>query len=199
VLPDPVLVLLPVVLELPGLAVPLEVPLEPAPLFAAPPPPAAPPPAPPPPPPWASAAVLIRRGRSRSSCRSGRAVVAHPAFGTTMTSMWSPMGVVVGRVFKAEAAPAGMPWMFPERLQPELLCPRAGRACTEKIGRGRCRSSVHHPRSNCPAIAEATGAITSSCLRGTSPRPRFRPWLLSRRHLGAIRQRPQHRRVGPQR
>jgi hypothetical protein len=60
VLPDPVLVLLPVVLELPGLAVPLEVPLDPAPLFAAPPPPAAPPPAPPapPPPPWASAAVL---------------------------------------------------------------------------------------------------------------------------------------------
>jgi hypothetical protein len=39
VLPDPVLVLLPVVLELPGLAVPLEVPLDPAPLFAAPPPP----------------------------------------------------------------------------------------------------------------------------------------------------------------
>jgi hypothetical protein len=60
VLPDPVFVLLPVVLELPGLAVPLEVPLDPAPLFAAPPPPAAPPPAPPapPPPPWASAAVL---------------------------------------------------------------------------------------------------------------------------------------------
>jgi hypothetical protein len=58
VLPDPVFVLLPVVLELPGLAVPLEVPLDPAPLFAAPPPPAAPPPAPPAPPPWASAAVL---------------------------------------------------------------------------------------------------------------------------------------------
>src|SRR5262249_56228445 len=49
-----------------------------------------------------------------------------------------------------------------------------------------------------PDVASLIRAIiTSSCFRGTCPKPRSRPARLSRRHLGAIRQRPRPRPLAP--
>src|SRR4051812_3380312 len=69
---------------------------------------------------------------------------------------------------------------------------------TFRLRREKRLALISDRRSNCPGVAEATGAITSSFFRGTSPKPRSRPALLSRRHLEAIRQRPQHQRDGRQ-
>src|SRR5215471_7610145 len=92
-------------------------------------------------------------------------------------------GEVVGRIFKANAAPVGSPWMWTLAFgHHEDRTPTHGYAATReaaiaasrKAGGGNCRTARHPSGENCVARSTKTtnfGKQLSSVLRACPPRP----------------------------